>query len=329
MENKTRIFTITDTIKYYLSAEKEVPQHFGINKYDDSAIRDDFALLSNEGIIKKGLPVKTDHYALVLCLRGTVTKTVGSFTFQVNPGSLHMIAPRYIHSYDNASDDLLLYVVLFKKEFLEDTYTKDAVLERLLEVHPDEAPVHNLREKHFMSIKSILESMDKDYQQSDEFTLPVMKLQLMRLLYEIRRGCENCRCDSPHQLTRSYQIVHSFQKEVEENYIQKRTVQEYAAILNVSAKHLSEVVRNETGVTALHIIHRRLYREATYLLHYSGLSIKEIADRLNFDTSSHFSRFFKQMAGYNPSDLKKGGLNTVLNSGKLALAEGEYADTFA
>ncbi|MFL9483939.1 AraC family transcriptional regulator [Chitinophagaceae bacterium LWZ2-11] len=328
METKNKTYTITDSIEYFLAHDKEVQQHFGMNKYDKSVLRDDFALLSNEGGISESLPIKTDYYALALCLQGSVVKTTGHFTFTVTPGSIHLTSPKYLHSFKDASDDLMMYVVLFKKEFLDDSFIKEAVLDRLLEMNPDEAPIYQLKEESFLKLKNIYESLDHEIKQQDDFAFPIVKLELIRLFYEMRRACEDCKCDSSRQLSRSYQLAHRFQQEVEEEYIEKRTVQEYALSLNVSAKHLSEVVKQETGSTALHIIHRRLYREAKHLLHYSELSIKEIADRLNFDTSSHFSRFFKQFAGYNPSDLKRGA-KSVLYSDRFELSVMAEEDSFA
>jgi len=65
------------------------------------------------------------------------------------------------------------------------------------------------------------------------------------------------------------------------------------------------VVKEYTGMTALDLIHRRLFQEARHWLSMPGLSVKEIADKLNFDTSSHFSRFFKHIAGYSPTEFQR------------------------
>ena len=83
------------------------------------------------------------------------------------------------------------------------------------------------------------------------------------------------------------------------------SVQQYAEMMHVSAKHLSEQVKQETGENALMIIHKRLFLEAQYLLGMGQFSVKEVAEQLNFDTSRHFSRFFKHFAGVNPSEYNR------------------------
>ena len=75
--------------------------------------------------------------------------------------------------------------------------------------------------------------------------------------------------------------------------------------MKVSAKHLSEIVKSATGLTALHYIHERVIQEAEYLLVYTLLSIKEIAFTLQFDDPSHFSRFFKKHKQLSPIEFRK------------------------
>ncbi|SFD02020.1 AraC-type DNA-binding protein [Chitinophaga sp. CF118] len=306
MNTTTPILDIPSTIKYYLSLDKKVEQSFGMDKYDELLHPDNFALLSNEGSVKKGMPIKTDHYAVILCIRGSCSKTVGAFTFEVKPMTLHIVSPRYITSFENASEDLLLYMVMFKKEFIADSFIKQSVLDPLMDLNPACPPIYKLSEPDFVKIKHLYEKMDLEYRDNKPFYLQIIRLKLVELLYEVNRSFEQCTDSKPHhQLSRQYTLFVEFRNLVEDHFLTKRTVQEYADMLHVSAKHLSEVVKQETGKNALQILHGRMYLEARLLLTTSSLSVKEISDQLNFDTSSHFSRFFKKFADENPSEFKK------------------------
>lgn len=266
---------------------------------------DHFSMYWKEGSQPAGIPLKGDHYVIALCLRGQATKTIGPFTFDIKARSLYMIAPQYTHYFEQSSDDLQLFSILFKKEFLDDSFFKEFTLEPLLEVNPECPPLYELPERNFESILALFEKMQREQQQSDRFHLQMSRLLLVEVLYEINRAIVKCSGDQAHPLTRQHQLYSEFIKLVETHYLTKRTVQEYADMLFVSAKHLSEVVKNETGKNALNFIHRRLHMDARHLLSASSLSVKEISERLNFDTSSHFSRFFKNFTGANPSDFKR------------------------
>jgi AraC family transcriptional regulator, transcriptional activator of pobA len=304
--NTTPIFDIPSTIKYYLSLDKKVEQSFGMDKYDELLHPDNFALLSNEGSVKKGMPIKTDHYAVILCIRGTCSKTVGAFTFTVKPMTLHIVSPRYMTSFEDASDDLLLYMVMFTKEFIADSLIKQSALDPLMDLNPACPPIYNLPVASYEKIKTLYENMDLEYRDNRPFYLQIIRLKLIELLYEVNRAFEKCtNSKSHHQLSRQYTLFAEFRNLVEEHFLTKKTVQEYADMLHVSAKHLSEVVKQETGKNALQIIHGRMFLEARMLLSSTSMSVKEISDQLNFDTSSHFSRFFKKYADENPSEFKK------------------------
>ncbi|PUZ24631.1 AraC family transcriptional regulator [Chitinophaga costaii] len=267
---------------------------------------DHFALHWQEGSHPEGIPIKSDHYAIVLCLRGKATKIIGPFTMEVKPHTLYLVAPHYTHYFENSSADLQLFSILFKKEFLADSFFKDYALEALLYANSECPPLHALPEPHYERILQLFRKMYREQQQADRFHLQMSRLLLMELLYEMNRAIVKCSSDQAHPLTRQHQLYTDFLQLVDAHYLQKRTVQEYADMLFVSAKHLSEVVKHETGKNALYFIHRRLHLDARHLLTTSALSVKEISERLNFDTSSHFSRFFKNITGANPSEYKRG-----------------------
>ncbi|HEY0299133.1 MAG TPA: AraC family transcriptional regulator [Arachidicoccus sp.] len=265
-----------------------------------------FALLKTTGGITEKMPYRLDHYAIVLCLQGSCKKTVGHYAFTIQPGSLHFIFPGMINTFDDSSDDLQLYMVLFKRDFFSDMYIKDGVLESMLDSNVDFPPVCNLDDENFTIVKSLIEQMYREYAQGGLYHIQVIQSILMQLFYLSGRFLQDSIELQPIHISRGHQLTQQFKREVGKYFLTKRTVQEYADMLFVTSKYLSEVVKQETGETPLKLIHKRLYYEALYLLNYNSMSIKEISDFLNFDTPSHFSRFFKQFAGYTPSAFKKG-----------------------
>lgn len=302
MSDKITVSTISSTLKHYLQTVNN-DTRFGI--VNDAWNQNDFAVIANEPGVTHGLPIKTDYYSIILCLRGSCKKTIGHFVFEVYTNSIHLVSPQFITSFEDASPDLLLYQVFFKKEFLTDSLLKENILNNLLEVNPDYPPIYGLSQKSCASLKALYEKVSDEAREKGAFHLHILRLLLTDLLYEMNRACENCLLHSTRHLSKQYQLVYKFKKLVEDQFLTLKTVQEYADALFISAKYLTEIVKAETGQNALHVIHNRLYLEAQYLLSSSGLSIKEIAERLNFDNSSHFSRFFKRFAGNNPSEFKQ------------------------
>lgn len=87
------------------------------------------------------------------------------------------------------------------------------------------------------------------------------------------------------------------------------TVAMLAATLNTSPRYLSDLLKQETGKTAMELIHLFLVSEAKNLLNGSDQSVAEIAYALGFENPPYFFRLFKKETGLTPSQFKKQFLN--------------------
>lgn len=73
-----------------------------------------------------------------------------------------------------------------------------------------------------------------------------------------------------------------------------------ASELLLSTRYLSDVLKQETGKTALDHIHIYLIKEAKNLLLGSDKNVAEIAYDLGFESPSYFTRLFKKQTGFTP-----------------------------
>ncbi|MFP9097858.1 helix-turn-helix domain-containing protein [Flavobacterium sp. RHBU_24] len=87
------------------------------------------------------------------------------------------------------------------------------------------------------------------------------------------------------------------------------TVKAMADTLNTSARYLTDLLRQETGKTALELIHIFLVGEAKNLLQAPEKSISETAYLLGFENPPYFSRLFKKETGFTPVEYRKQFLN--------------------
>lgn len=87
------------------------------------------------------------------------------------------------------------------------------------------------------------------------------------------------------------------------------SVQYMAEKLNISAGYLTDVLKQESGKTALEHIHIYLISEAKNQLISDNKTVSEIAYALGFENLSYFSRLFKKEVGITPVLFKKQILN--------------------
>jgi|GEM_PF-332397 len=106
--------------------------------------------------------------------------------------------------------------------------------------------------------------------------------------------------------------VQKFIQLVQQHFRRDRAIKDYADQLNVSAKYLTQLVKQHTGKNASDLITEQVMKEAKSLLRDPQLSIGEIADRLYFSDQSFFGKYFKRQTGISPKSYRA----SVLRSGK-------------
>lgn len=86
-------------------------------------------------------------------------------------------------------------------------------------------------------------------------------------------------------------------------------VADLASQLNVSPRYLSDLLKQETGKTAIELIHIYLISEAKNRLRLGEKGVSEIAYELGFENASYFARLFKKQTGMKPIEFRKMHVN--------------------
>ena len=75
--------------------------------------------------------------------------------------------------------------------------------------------------------------------------------------------------------------------------------------LHLSANYFGDLIKKETGNTALDYIQSKLIDEAKIKIFDPAKSIHNIADELGFKYQQHFTRLFKQRTGMRPNEYRR------------------------
>lgn len=268
---------------------------------EEQADKPEFTITPVSGFKNYNIPFKTDHFTLLLVLEGNRHIATAQHEFELLPQSISLLSENQIFTIKEADSDFKAIILSFKKEFLSKSYLKDTIVNELLIVNPAYPPVYQLMDtEQYSRVLRECEEIEKEYARQSPFFYNIIRLRLVELLYEYNRACEYCLYHFNKKMNRQFQITYQFKLLVNEFFLTKRTVSEYAALIFISAKHLGEMVKAELDIAALDLIHNRILLEAQYLLRHSGSSIKEISEQLSFDTAAHFARFFKAKTGLKP-----------------------------
>jgi AraC-like DNA-binding protein len=106
--------------------------------------------------------------------------------------------------------------------------------------------------------------------------------------------------------TNRYNDIYSaFLEAVGKHFKKEREVGFYADKLCLTAKHLSQVVKEVSGRTASDIIEDYVITEIKALLLSTNMTIQQISDYLNFPSQSVFGKYVKRVTGISPKEYRK------------------------
>ncbi|ANF49149.1 AraC family transcriptional regulator [Chryseobacterium glaciei] len=257
---------------------------------------------SIDNLFKKS-PKKNGFYSVLLCLKGSLSIKIGYHSFELRSNMISILAPDMIFSTAQPSDNFEIIQLIFPKSFLQKIFLKEEIINELLELNTDYPPVFMLEES-FGHVLQKFNQIGEELERKSAYHLDIIRLITVEILYEYNRACEYCLLGFRKNMNRNYQLTYQFKKLVDEHFLMWRSIGNYADHLGITAKHLTEVVKIETGHTALQILHERLLLESQYLLKHTANSIKECAYLLGFDTPSYFTRFFKTQMEISPHEYR-------------------------
>lgn len=101
---------------------------------------------------------------------------------------------------------------------------------------------------------------------------------------------------------------HALQQYMKKGYLKNKglpSVHYMAEQLFISPRYLSDLLKQETGKTALELIHLSLISEAKNLLKTADQGVAETAYDLGFENTSYFARLFKKQTSMKPLEFRK------------------------
>ncbi len=101
--------------------------------------------------------------------------------------------------------------------------------------------------------------------------------------------------------TRQGSLVSMITKYIEENYMKDLCLDHIADKMGVSAKYVSRVFRNNTGMLLTDYINEIRINKAKELLRDTELKIQDIAVKIGIENRTTFLRVFKKMEGVSPT----------------------------
>jgi AraC family transcriptional regulator, transcriptional activator of pobA len=248
--------------------------------------------------------MKMTYYELMFITDGYSVVSDNLNEFKQHKLQIRFSSPGKINSVKELSPNLKGFYCLFDKDFI-DTY---GGVPNLINTFPffnlDALSLINLSESQFDFFSIVLNKINQDFSQNFDASKSSICSYLIAILKECSLLYEKVLLED-NTLTSANRIAKDFLRMMNKYYLSKRTLTEYADLLNITTKHLTKSVKTATGETPMNFIHKMLILEAKILLKDTTLSVLEIAYQLSFEDSAYFNRFFKQHSGITPATYRR------------------------
>jgi len=243
-------------------------------------------------------PVIVGGIAYILCLKGTYILKINGKECKLEKNTLLTITFGSVCESIEYSDDTLIEYVFLSPELM---YELDIPMEINLLKKFFLFPVLKLTDEKFSSIWNLFQFMTEHYRRNRHLYWNHLAKNLLASFItevcDLYNRMEDCESGIPGRKT---EIYRQFFKLLLENVKYQRSVQFYADKICVSAKYLSQLIKEISGKPVIEWINELTIINIKSILKTTVMSVSQISDEMNFSNSSFLGRYFKKHTGITP-----------------------------
>jgi AraC family transcriptional regulator, transcriptional activator of pobA len=254
----------------------------------------------------------SDFYAIGLKKLRSGVILYGRTKYDHDNGSVLFAAPRQVLEFKNLEFEEDGFIILIHEDFLSGHSMHSEIKNYgFFEYEVNEALHLSPKEEQIMW--ELYEKIRTEYHNNpDEFSREIILTHIDSILKYSQRFYKRQFINREPLNARTASKFNQALAEWSTNVLTTEslpTVNAIATSMHLSPRYLSDLLKEETGKTAIELIHIFLIREAKNLLKASDNSVSETAYKLGFENLPYFSRLFKKEVGVSPNQFKKQLLN--------------------
>lgn len=249
--------------------------------------------------------VFVEGYLMAFIIKGSAQVMIDEDTYTVHEGDIFVCSPRNILEKTMLSIDIEAKAIFVTPTSLEKianmvnlSWSLRVMAQTHEIIHVEQSSLRRLIKYYDMIEGKLLGDETPNKTNCIDFLLCAFAYEL----FDIRMSIGKI---TPTQSFSSADyIFQRFTKLLEDKNRPFSKVKGYAEELNITPKYFSFICKQLTGKTAGRIIDDEVIKTAKILLRNNSLSIKQIADILNFANQSHFGTFFRKRVGMSPHNYR-------------------------
>ncbi|MCW5911358.1 MAG: helix-turn-helix domain-containing protein [Cyclobacteriaceae bacterium] len=272
-------------------------------KYGEELLIDLIQLEDLDKYIKLSPVQRLSYYDITVITGGSGTFTIDDHGQKIKRGNVFFSSPGQIRKWSTTHTPKG-YVLIFEDEFLCAFFNDTQFTKRLsyFNLH-NSPPVLELTPEAFQKLVNLLQDIRAEILQFKNNDKHMLRALLYQTLIFLDRKFIAVYPASAKKTPNRY--IEQFTRLVEANLNQDRTVEYYAQKLHITSGHLNSMVKEYYYVSAKKYILSKTILEAKRLLHYTDMSVDQIASHLHYESTNYFARTFREHTNTTPLGFRK------------------------
>lgn len=252
-----------------------------------------------KGIVMPVVPYRTTFNFMIMLTKGEMTQYLDNDKHTMLQHDIINVKNGNITATLSISDDIEGYFVVYENEVVND-FSLGAHDLRFFLMNPyvklDEENAHwTERALNLLMEESLRENRDI------EICIMLLETILMKVIHI------DMQTKAP--MNRQLDIAFRFRELVQKFHIDHKNVLFYANLLHISENYLNKCVKEATNKPPKQWINEISILHSQILLQDKSRDIAGIAFELKYNSPSYFTRLFKKVTGYSPSDYRRNQFN--------------------
>lgn len=279
-------------------------------KYYENAVHRGFLIIDNFTICEgKNLKeyFRSEFMSIFIVTKGTAKISLNMQDINVKENSMIHVAPNTLIGSAACNQSCLVSGIRFSTDFISDIGMPERVADIFSYFSSKFHPVWELEPEDTSIVREQINALiecSKNYA-THPFGKEILIHTFYIFLFKVGALGQKYSQMTRLNFSRQESLVIKFSNLAQQQFREERTVKKYADQLNVSAKYLTEVVKEYSGKNASEIINDLVILEAKFLLSKSQLSIGQVAETLHFSDQSFFGKYFKRQTGISPKTYRE------------------------
>jgi len=244
-------------------------------------------------------------YIKILYLSKGCSIKVDFSTYTTQGPSLFFISPNQIFRIEDLCEETGYFIFYNQDFYCIQIHDEEVACDGLLFNNIRNMPITVVPDQLAASINYLFVQMEDEFSCEDNSQEEMIRTYLKQLLIKSTRIWKQQHKDIvPDECGNDLEFFRRFTQLVEARFKEKHTVADYADMMLVAPKTLTNKFKRLNLPQPNEVIKNRIILEAKRLLVHTSLTGKEIAYDLGYEDPAYFSRLFFIKTGESPSGFK-------------------------